>query len=279
MSSPVAETSIQDGTPIYKFEFIVDSAAYRYTSSSYEMTDSNGTYTPESISLTNIITTNEIAKNGVQVTIPRDNAFAQLFLGRVPEVGASLTIYRSHAPDVDGEMCWKGRVASSESTGDEVTLQCEDIFTSSQRIGLRARYQKSCRHSLYGASCGVDKSSFGQATTILDVSGRTVTVSAVSTSPALDEDYFLGGIIELADGTSRSILARDGWVLTLDRPFNDLSTTSPLGSPIDTCTLYPGCNRTTGHCLNRFANLDNFGGYPYLPSKNPFQGSVTGSIA
>jgi hypothetical protein len=35
---------------------------------------------------------------------------------------------------------------------------------------------------------------------------------------------------------------------------------------------YPGCNRTTTECVDKFDNLDNYGGVPDLPGKSPFDG-------
>ena len=42
-----------------------------------------------------------------------------------------------------------------------------------------------------------------------------------------------------------------------------------IGSEI---TLYPSCDRTTTGC-NLFDNLPNYGGFPHLPGKSPFDGS------
>lgn len=274
MSSPVNETSVQDGKPVYKLEFVNDATTYRFTTASYSITDSNGTYTPVAMTLTNIITTNELSKNGVQVVLPRNNTLAQLFLGQSPELPTTLTIYRSHEPSAVGELYWKGRVVSSGSGRDTVELNCEDIFTSKQRMGLRARFHKSCRHSLYTGACGLSIDDFAVAATINAVSGLTISVDAITQSPALAADYFAGGIIRLANGSQRSIVSQSGWDLTLLSAFNDLS----VGSPLPSCTLYPGCDHTTDDCNNRFNNLDNYGGFPYIPGKNPFRNSVQGSI-
>ena len=37
-------------------------------------------------------------------------------------------------------------------------------------------------------------------------------------------------------------------------------------------TLYPGCPRNTTAC-KLFNNLPNYGGFPHLPGKSPFDGS------
>jgi len=38
-------------------------------------------------------------------------------------------------------------------------------------------------------------------------------------------------------------------------------------------TLYSGCDRTLATCHSKFGNSENFGGFPLIPTKNPFGGS------
>jgi hypothetical protein len=37
--------------------------------------------------------------------------------------------------------------------------------------------------------------------------------------------------------------------------------------------LTVGCDHSTATCASRFGNLDNFGGFPFIPTKNPFSGT------
>lgn len=270
----MSDTSIQDGSPVYKYLFALGATEYRYTSAATDLTDGSGTFTAESINTTDIIVTNELAKNGIQVTMPRDNPVAQLFQGKSPEQKLSLTVYRSHDPTQLGDVHWKGRVIGSTADGEARTLMCEDVFTSMRRTGLRGRYQKSCRYALYSPKCGVDRATFAIAATIESENGFDLTITALGSPPGNEAGYFSGGVIELADGSMRYIMSHAGTTLTLSSAFNDLTIGGGLA-----CTLYPGCNHTTTHCKDRFSNLLNYGGYPYIPGKNPFQNSVTGSIA
>lgn len=275
MSYDILDQSSQDGNPVYKFLFINNSVEYRFTSASYFISDSNGTWTPAPIQASSVQQTNEIAKNGVKITLPRTNTVAQLFLGKTPEEATSLTIYREHTED-DQRVYWRGRVASSETSGDSVTLSCEDIFTSMNRTGNRARYQKGCRHALYSQQCGVVDSSYETAVTLTASSGFSVTVSGAkdSNGDIVEAGYFVGGVIELADGSRRYILEQSGETLTLLSPFNDLTIGGGLSA-----VMYPGCKHSVSDCLNKFDNLNNYGGFPYIPGKNPFASSVNGSIA
>jgi uncharacterized phage protein (TIGR02218 family) len=281
----MTETSIQDSNPIYKFLFVTGLNTYRYTTASFFISDSNGTYSPSTITASSVKQTGEISKNGVKIVLPRDDDLAQEFLGKVPEQTTSVTIYRTQDPtdESDSLVYWKGRVASAEASNDSVTLTCEDIFTSMQRPGLRARYQKGCRHALYSPKCGVNLYDHATSSEIVSTDGFTITVSGVTDSvgdsvgpagPNISDGYFVGGIAELDDGSLRYIVGHSGNVLTLISPFSTIDVDS-VGV---FCTLYPGCNHNLTDCREKFDNLNNFGGFPYIPSKNPFRNSVEGSI-
>jgi hypothetical protein len=39
-----------------------------------------------------------------------------------------------------------------------------------------------------------------------------------------------------------------------------------------TVTLFPGCDHTLATCSGKFSNTANYGGFPFMPTKNPFGG-------
>ena len=272
MTYATSEASTQDGNPVYKFLFVTGSDTYRYTSASYFISDSEGTWTPAPITASNIQQSGEISKNGIKISLPRTNTLAQLFLGKVPEQIMSVTIYRAHDPSdfSAAQVYWRGRVASAQASGDTVDIECEDIFTSMRRPGNRARYQKGCRHALYSSACGVDPASFAFSATITAASGFTLTVTLGSPEPP----SLVGGIVKLSDGTQRYVTGQSGSTLELLNPFDNLTIGGGLA-----VTVYPGCEHNSSDCLNKFSNLDNFGGFEFIPSKNPFANAVNGSIA
>ena len=48
---------------------------------------------------------------------------------------------------------------------------------------------------------------------------------------------------------------------------------APL-TPGETVSLYPGCDHTLQTCHGRFNNAENFGGFPWIPRRNPFNESA-----
>lgn len=278
MSYDTYELSTQDAQPKYRVLFAVGDLEYRYTNSEMIVGDSSETWIPEAITFGEFSQTNEMAKDPLRITLPRDNEFAQLFLGGVPEQVVSVTVFRWHTDDATEEykFCWKGRVAGSSINGDAASLDCENVFTSMRRPGLREKYQIGCRHSLYGRGCGLSKDDFAIEADATDATGRIVTFTHSDTNVA--DDYFAGGMLKTSDGIYRDILSNTLTTLTLVRALPSLAD-AIADSGTQSVTLYPGCAHTISDCRDKFNNLDNYGGCPWIPSKNPFGNDVTGSIA
>ena len=294
MSYDILDQSVQDSQPAYRFLFAQGTTQWRYTTLPVFISDSAETWEPAPFRASNVTSTNELAKNGIKISMPRTIGVAQEFLGGVPEDIMTLTVFRDQGrgeadSDLETQVFWKGRVVAVDVGGDDVTLECEDTFTSMRRSGLRARYQKGCRHALYSTLCGVDKNAYGQSVTILSNTGRTITLDTVldstlfadsgdSSSETIDtipEGYWVGGFVELSNGATRYIVEQSSTTLTLLSAFK--SADMPDSDTV-AASIYPGCNRTIRDCIKKFNNVQNFGGFPWIPSKNPFRNNVTGSI-
>lgn len=264
MSYSGIETSVASGEPVELYEFIQGLNIWAYTSAASEYTHLGRTYKPAAISRDRIKQSPDAAKNDLSLVFPRDNAFAIQFLGFAPDEITTVTIYRGHASDGEFISYWKGRVIGASVSGNSVTVDCESVFTSIKRPGLRARYEYNCRHALYGVHCRASAAEYEVPATVTSVStdGSILTVSAAAGFP---NGYFTGGIVALG-GQRRFIVNHVTTSLTLSRPIVGLTG----GSAIN---MYPGCAHDMATCQNKFNNIDNFGGFPWIPIKNPFDGS------
>jgi len=278
VSYATIDISVQDGTPEYRLLFQQGATSYRYTSRPEIVSDGINTWLPAAITPSEVTQSGEMAKDPVTMRMPRDNALAQSFINGAPDDITLVTIYRSHIGDNVVQTYWKGRVAGFSISGDEAEIVCENVFTSLRRAGLSARYQKGCRHALYSTGCGMVLANFAVDATVSAVSGLDVTFTLNNDSNGavvVADGYFTYGILQSADGM-RYISNHVTGTLTLMQASNSL-TTAVLGGP-QPVTLYPGCSKTIADCRDKFNNLINFGGFPWLPNKNPFSGNVTGSI-
>lgn len=288
MTYSLIETSRQGGRPVYLYLIVQGAQEWALTTSARPMTFGGAVYQPSPISHSEPKQTNELSKDGVALTLPVGDDLASQFLGYSPDQVTSVTIFRLHYDDPDAEaiVFWKGRVASSKASGGKATIQCESIFTSLRRPGLRARYQRTCRHALYGKGCGANPEAFALIATpsALSASGVVVTVPEAASYPS---GYFFGGMLRASDASLRLIVGHSGQEITISRPIRQLSQdfvdAGVLGAGYGAnygglygglgVTIYPGCDRSTTVCAGRFGNLDNYGGFPFIPTKNPFGGS------
>lgn len=252
--------------PVDLFRFTQGGGVYTYTSGNQEQTHNSETYVPAPIGRSGIELKNELNKANLDVRIALGNEQALAWLRADSEAPVGLTVFQKS--DLGVNVIWKGRLASVKPAVADIVFSFESVFTSLRRPGLRARYQRPCRHVLYRRGCWLDKADFAVTGTATAVAGSVVTVTEAASAPAGD---FFTGMLEAPDGTFRFIVGHSGASLTLQRPILSLNTALEDG-PV-AVTLYPGCDRTPARCNDRFSNGLNHGGFRFIPIRNPFDGS------
>lgn len=226
-------------------------------------------YIPRSIGRTQAQSKNELSRASIDISMALDNPLAQRHLASPVDSVVTLTIFQQ--TEIGTNVFWKGRLSSVKSTNKAVTLSFESIFTSLRRPGLRARYQKSCRHALYAKGCNVDPELHAVVGMISDVQGTNITVPGLGAYPV---GRFRGGMIRAPDGVVRFITGHNGDTVTLSRPFQTLQQLFVDNGPgAVEVKVYPGCRHNMEDCGTIFANLPNYGGFPWIPQKNPMGGS------
>jgi uncharacterized phage protein (TIGR02218 family) len=125
-------------------------------------------------------------------------------------------------------------------------------------------FQPGCARTLFDAGCGLNKSSFGIAATAQG--GATVRLLNV-TGPSQPAGYFSLGTGLFTSGT----MAGKKFAIKLSQVSGATTGIHPLVPfPVapaanDMLTLYPGCDKLQATCKDKFGNLQNFEGFPYVP--------------
>ncbi|MEI4233227.1 MULTISPECIES: DUF2163 domain-containing protein [Roseovarius] len=127
-------------------------------------------------------------------------------------------------------------------------------------------YTPDCRADLGDARCGVDIrdpawTRPGTVTAPLDALSFTAMIDITETP----DDWFAGGVIRFTSGPNRgraievrgSSLATGDLVLSFPPPF-------PVGTG-DAFEIWPGCDKRLTTCIDRFDNVLNFRGDPFVP--------------
>lgn len=224
-------------------------------------------YIPTTIQRSTIEAKNEINKQNVDISLQIDHTLAQKWLVENGETLITVTIFEVEEDGV--EVAWKGRMASIKPSTADIAFTFESIFTSMRRPGVRQKFLRTCRFSLYRRGCTLDKADFAVAGVPTAVSGLNITVGAAASYAV---GYFNGGMLAAADGSLRYITSHSGSSLKLFRRSIPLEVAFALGAT--TVTLYPGCDRTRRTCIDKFDNLPNYGGFDWIPVTNPFGGST-----
>lgn len=257
--------------PAELYKFVNDQTEWFFTSADTDVDYNGDTYLAVSIGREGFEISAEINQATLSITVPVSNPIATMHLTDASDFATTLTLFVDDGDSVAA--FWKGRVSSVSADDDEATIECESIFTSLRRPGLRSRFQRSCRHALYASGCYLDPEDFGVVGTVNNIADELVQVPEAGLS---DNGHYLGGYLKAPDGTLRYIVEHAGEYLTLSKPIQSLiDAVAAEGSGDFTgVTIYPGCDHTMATCLGTFSNLNNYGGFPWIPGEtnNPFTG-------
>ena len=265
MSYDHYETSTDDGAPVLLFHFIKAGKTDVYaTNATQPITSGGQTYLPFPIRISNVRSTKDVQTSELTLTFPRDHPFLEDLRSPYQKRLMRLVMRRAHRPDPeDSIIYWRGRIIGVTSKGSGCEVQCENLQTTMKRLGNTAKYQKLCRHVLYGDQCGVSYDAKKVAGTI----GAVETTSSFNVAVAGDQitGYYKGGILE-HNGNHYFIVRHINRTLTILHPVEDMQQGDPV-------FIAPGCDLTIATCHARFANEKNHGGFPFTPTKTPYGGN------
>lgn len=268
------ETSREDGRPLEIYDFVLGGTTYRYTSAEDEITVGGAVYTPKSLARSAISKTGQDRSRPLIVTLPSSDPLPQLYREVVPGDKCSLSVYRLQRDELPTfntvRLMFKGLVQSVKFSQDGYTadLNVKSIEDALNRNLPRFTYQSGCNHILYDDRCQAAAASFNVVGAV--ASGGDTTVVTVTGANAQPDGYWTGGYAARVSGGNdfRLILAHSGNDLTLLLPFSVDVTGTNL-------QVFAGCDHiVTGDCATKFNNVVNFGGFGFVPNRNPFADDV-----
>lgn len=259
------EQSVQDSLISELYEFSANGTVVaRRTSREIAVVYGGQTYSP----ITGGIRRNPLAQASIDdpgeliVELPVTDAFVTSYAFSAPPRSLTCTMRRHQAVSGEAPIVWQGAVANFAVSGRvcKIRVPSKIARVESMQIPTRA-FQFSCPHALYDENCQVAAASFDVATTVSSISGLEVTVASDGGNP--DGWFRLGQVVRASDGERRWITRHVGNVITLHAAFRTLAAS-------DSITLYAGCDKTPKTCRDKFANIENFGGHPDVPTVNPW---------
>ncbi len=264
------EKSEASGAPVelYRFSSAGFLTPLLYTSNEDDVEYNFETYTAIPIKRSQPEHSREPAQRELTIELSRDNELAAKYISFVPPKTVWLTIYRYHRIDNQIVVFWQGRVRGVSWQGNIASLNCQPTDSMFARMGLRASYGSNCSHMLYDAGCKVSSALYENTASILNINGDRLTASIFATFPDLTPvptGWWITGYIErVLTGDLRYIIGHLSDEITLLAAFEGLEGGELM-------KIYAGCDHAYTTCINKFANGINFGGFPFVPLKNPFE--------
>ena len=262
ISSAFSTAERAGGAPVELYTFQRGTKVWRYTSADSSQTVSGITFTPARIKRAAVEQKKDTPGQEFTVSIPIETPFAQDLIAASGQP-VVVTLQRNQAsgtpisPVLMGQMT---KVKFSEDDAELTVATGERLF---QTLIPRTLIQRTCPWALYSTSCGVDKTSFATVATISSITpfngGYVLTIDVDA-----PDGYWTNGIVKLdAGGAPLFIATHTGFNLTIwgDQP-SELAVAGGV-------TVYAGCDKNRSTCVSKFNNLDNFGGFPDLPAKDP----------
>jgi len=272
------------GIDIRLYEITRQGYTWFYTNAEENITFNSNVYVSSPITDGGVKQKQEALSDSFEITLPTTEPIAQLFLGTPPADPIKVTMREMILNDPGGEapIMWLGYIVSAKIK-DEIstTITSATQGATLRREGLRLCYSRECPHVLYvqgAGNCRANPAAFAEVATVTEVQGQTFYFTYNAASPkASFTTRFVGGYFTFQSGT--------GGIFTEQRGvLNSYQTSDETGGSIlvlgatdglavgMTITLYPGCQHTPEWCLDFFDNIDNYGGFAFLPGRSPFDG-------
>lgn len=256
---------------LYKFTRGVFS--WFFTSGDTAISYLGNSYLPVPINRSKIESTQEIGKTTLNIDVSRRNPFVIQFIEAAPTDIITATVTRLHASDPDTAIIFSGRVINVSFKENEAKITCASTQSILKRPGLRRMFQTTCPHALYGSQCKALKVNFSIAATLTAVDGTLLTSTSfvVSIDVAFDATWLVGGIVEI----NTAGLVDKRFIVDHDNTSGTITLNLPLSNALvgSTVTVFPGCDRSPEQCNDKFSVIENYGGFPFIPEKNPMDGT------
>jgi hypothetical protein len=278
------EESVEDGQPIELFRFSNVEETFLFTNGQNEVVFNSETYVPTAVLRSDPDLQNVTAQRTLTITLPITNAFVERYVTQVPATIDEFQLFRQHTTDggtPETITYFTGQVTNVSFKGAQAEVSIQNFGAVLDRLVPQQTSRNPCNHILYDGKCGVTDTNFAITGVVSAISadGLTVTIDTgtntiidtglqLSAQLTADSTFFNGGLVARASielRMSRVVTDSTGNVATILVlfPFQTLS----VGQAIQ---LFAGCDHQLPTCDTKFSNSDRYGGFPFIPLKNPF---------
>lgn len=169
-----------------------------------------------------------------------------------------MKLHRDQVP-LEADVIFVGQIRDVSFKGVAAQVKCVGFEHFLSKTIPAWRYQITCNHQVFDVNCALDSNLFKTTETITLDSTKTV---LTGTAFGLEDDgFFIGGQVVFGV-ESRTIVEHVGTAITLMYKMIELADT-------DSVDAFPGCDQRAETCRDKYDNILNFLGMPFIPVENP----------
>lgn len=240
------------------YNFWNNSLYYRYTSHDTDLTIDGNVYTHVAIKRGTISFDPKGLGTKTSIEAPVTGPFLS-YVSNQPFVPLQVAIKKYYLDDLATSLLLFSGFVKTAKVADHVAVaECLPSEYELERKIPRILFQPNCNFELFDARCGLTEATY-LVNANVTVSGNTLVSDDFG---AFANGYFDSGYVVFGNDI-RMITQHVHNTLYLHVAFGVELTSGSL------VTVYPGCLKDPATCKNKFNNLSNFLGMPYIPDKNP----------
>jgi uncharacterized phage protein (TIGR02218 family) len=238
------------------------STHWRYTNGDVAVTYNGNVYSRADISrgVVSFDSTLEVRK--LDVIFARSSRPMPEFIAQNPAEPLWIEILRLHREQSPYEagVIFIGQISNVAFKGLDGMAECVGFESYLRQPIPVYRYQPECNWEVFSARCKLSDTAYKIDAVLTDLSadGLELTSAAFGTK---DDHYFRFGKA-VFNGHSRLITYHVGEIIKIRYSIPYLA----IGSTVETTA---GCDGDIETCRDKFNNVVNFGGHPYIPLDNP----------
>lgn len=267
MSYEQKDRSVDDSAPVECYEFVAPHKTWLVTSYHEQVTMAGKTFDPVPITRTALETGSVVdTLTTMDFNIPSDHEIARTFCYTISPRELDVVVYSAHEGDdfsTEYRVEYQGEMSGARASGKWATIRTASKLQTRLNGNVSSvYYQRTCNHVLYDERCKALRENFTETATVLKIQSQLITVN----DPVYADNELVGGMMtNTRTGEQQGIISNGGQLVRIGFPFFDLVDG-------DVVELTLGCDHLRlGHCKNRFNNVPNYGGFDFVPDKNPFE--------
>jgi uncharacterized phage protein (TIGR02218 family) len=234
---------------------------WRYTDGDVSVTFGGDVYNPATLSRTSTkydarleVTTLEITASFVT-----DPTLEFISINPIEILWISVSKLHRDQDPLEADVIFVGQIKSVSFKGTTASITCVGFEHFLRQPVPKWRYQLTCNHIVFDSKCTLVEANYKTTATVtLDSTGTKLTSATFGGEV---DGYFTGGKVLFGD-EARTVISHVGSVVTLMYKFRELEDNNSVDA-------YPGCDGRAETCRDKYNNIINYLGFPFIPEENP----------